>query len=140
MYFSRPLYLCIIYNFFPFIRLNSLFRYLCYIFIYLYSHFPYLPISRNLYLSTYEHLSLSLTPRVMKPIDSMPHSQGLSNNPHSEPNKTNSSYWYLYLLKLHSNRFKYHAFAPTGRFQLELIYLYFPASFHLTVRWKDGGK
>ena len=25
------------------------------------------------------------------------------------------------------------------RFQLELNYLYFPPSFHLTVRWKDGG-
>ena len=29
--------------------------------------------------------------------------------------------------------FKYHVFAPMGRFQLELIYLYFPPSFHLTV-------
>ena len=47
------------------------------------------------------------------------------------------------------NTFKYHVFAPMGRFQLELIYLYFPPSFHLTVvvsvlttavRWKDGGK
>ena len=48
--------------------------------------------------------------------------------------------------------FKYHVFAPMGRFQLELIYLYFPPSFHLivgcfcpghkqpTVRWKDSGK
>ena len=31
------------------------------------------------------------------------------------------------------NTFKYHVFAPMGRFQLELIYLYFPPSFHLTV-------
>ena len=31
------------------------------------------------------------------------------------------------------NTFKYHVFAPIGRFQLELIYLYFPPSFHLTV-------
>ena len=29
--------------------------------------------------------------------------------------------------------FKYHVFALMGRFQLELIYLYFPPSFHLTV-------
>ena len=29
--------------------------------------------------------------------------------------------------------FKYHVFAPMGRFQLELIYLYFPPSFYLTV-------
>ena len=29
--------------------------------------------------------------------------------------------------------FKYHVFAPMGRFQLELIYLDFPLSFHLTV-------
>ena len=27
--------------------------------------------------------------------------------------------------------FKYHVFAPMGRFQLELIYLCFPPSFHL---------
>ena len=41
-----------------------------------------------------------------------------------------------------NNIFKYHVFAPMGRFQLELIYLYFPPSFHLTttVRWKDAGK
>ena len=31
------------------------------------------------------------------------------------------------------NTFKYHVFAPMGRFQLELIYLYFPMSFHQTV-------
>ena len=31
------------------------------------------------------------------------------------------------------NTFKYHVFAPMGRFQLELIYLYFPPSFHQTV-------
>ena len=31
------------------------------------------------------------------------------------------------------NIFKYHVFASMGRFQLELIYLYFPPSFHLTV-------
>ena len=30
------------------------------------------------------------------------------------------------------NTFKYHVFAPMGRFQLELFYLYFPPSFHLT--------
>ena len=32
-----------------------------------------------------------------------------------------------------TNTFKYHVFAPIGRFQLELIYLYFPPSFHLTI-------
>ena len=31
------------------------------------------------------------------------------------------------------NTFKYHVFAPMGRFLLELIYLYFPPSFHLIV-------
>ena len=29
------------------------------------------------------------------------------------------------------NTFKYHVFAPMGRFQLELIYLYFPPPSHL---------
>ena len=29
------------------------------------------------------------------------------------------------------NIFKYHVFAPMGIFQLKLIYLYFPLSFHL---------
>ena len=29
------------------------------------------------------------------------------------------------------NTFKYHIFAPMGRFQLELIYLYFPLSSHV---------
>ena len=29
------------------------------------------------------------------------------------------------------NTFKYHVFAPMGRFHLELIYLYFPPSSHL---------
>ena len=33
--------------------------------------------------------------------------------------------------QLASNTFKYHVFAPMGRFQLELIYLYFPPSSHL---------
>ena len=28
---------------------------------------------------------------------------------------------------------KYHVFAPMGRFQLELIYLYFPPSSHLVL-------
>jgi hypothetical protein len=30
---------------------------------------------------------------------------------------------------LEINTFKYHVFAPMRRFQLELIYLYFPSSF-----------
>ena len=34
-------------------------------------------------------------------------------------------------MRIHT--FKYHVFAPMGRFQLELIYLYSPSSFHLTV-------
>ena len=36
------------------------------------------------------------------------------------------------------NTFKYHVFEPMGRFQLELVYLYFPPSFHLTVVSVDG--
>ena len=36
---------------------------------------------------------------------------------------------------LHNNTFKYHVFAPMGRFQLELIYLHFPPSFHQTVKY-----
>jgi hypothetical protein len=40
---------------------------------------------------------------------------------------------------------KYHVFAPMGRFQLKLIYLYFPPSSHLiyvssNIRWDDGVK
>ena len=31
------------------------------------------------------------------------------------------------------NTYKYHVFAPMVKFQLELIYLYFPPSFHQTV-------
>ena len=31
------------------------------------------------------------------------------------------------------NTFKYHVFAPMGRFQLEIVYLHFPPSFHQTV-------
>ena len=38
------------------------------------------------------------------------------------------------------NTFKYHVFAPMGGFQLELIYLYFPPSFHLPVRYLLDGK
>ena len=36
-------------------------------------------------------------------------------------------------LFIHINTFKYHVLAPMGGFQLELIYLYFLPSFHLTV-------
>ena len=32
-----------------------------------------------------------------------------------------------------TNTFKYNVFVSMGRFQLELIYLYFPPSFHQTV-------
>ena len=38
-----------------------------------------------------------------------------------------------YLLFKNVNTKKYHVFATIGRFQLELIYLYFPPSFHQTV-------
>ena len=50
------------------------------------------------------------------------------------------------------NTFKYHVFAPMGRFQLESIYLYFPPSSqllhlcfcpgqkHKCNSWDDGGK
>ena len=40
----------------------------------------------------------------------------------------------VFILRHHlHNTFKYRVFAPMGRFQLELIYLYFPPSFHLAV-------
>ena len=39
----------------------------------------------------------------------------------------------LIILTTFMNIFKYHVFAPMGGFQLELIYLYFPPSFHLRV-------
>ena len=32
----------------------------------------------------------------MEPGGSIPHSQGLSNNPYPEPNQPNSSYWHLF--------------------------------------------
>ena len=40
------------------------------------------------------------------------------------------------------NTFKYHVFAPMGRFQLELFTLIIPPSSHLVyyTRWDDGGK
>ena len=38
---------------------------------------------------------------------------------------------FFYLGVLLMNTFKYHIFEPMGRFQLELIYLYFPPSSHL---------
>ena len=38
----------------------------------------------------------------MKPGGSMPHSQGLSNNPYPEPNQPNTSY-YTYPFQFHSN-------------------------------------
>ena len=44
-------------------------------------------------LATFWHTYL--TSWLMKPEGSMPHSQGLSNNPYLEPNQPNSSYWYL---------------------------------------------
>ena len=38
-----------------------------------------------------------LTPWLMEPGGSMPHSQGLSSNSYPEPNQPNTSYWYLFL-------------------------------------------
>ena len=38
----------------------------------------------------------------MESVGSMPYSQRLSNNPYSEPNQPNSSYWY-HLFKIHTN-------------------------------------
>ena len=37
--------------------------------------------------------------------------------------------------KNYFNTFKYHVFAPMGRFQLESIYLYFPPSSQLLYLW-----
>ena len=42
--------------------------------------------------------------------------------------------WLLQLIDYKTTKtdtFKYHVFAPMVRFQLELIYLYFPQSFHV---------
>ena len=39
----------------------------------------------------------------------------------------------FFLIYWRIDTFKYHVFAPMKGFQLELIYLYFPPSFHLTV-------
>ena len=38
------------------------------------------------------HSTMVLTPWLMKPGGSMPHSKGPSNNPYPEPNQSNSSY------------------------------------------------
>ena len=45
--------------------------------------------------------SSPLTPWLMEPRGSEPHSQGLSNNPYSDPNQSKSSYRHLF--KVHSN-------------------------------------
>ena len=42
-------------------------------------------------------------------------------------------YWLPNVLTSNIYTFKYHVIAQKGRFQLELIYVYFPPSFHLTV-------
>ena len=44
----------------------------------------------------WNHLT-TLTPWLMEPGGSMPHSQGLSNNPNPEPNQPNYPHWYLSL-------------------------------------------
>ena len=49
---------------------------------------------------------------------------------HKNIQKLNPS---LLIIDKFSSTTKYHVFVPLGRFQLELIYLYFPPSFHLTV-------
>ena len=41
--------------------------------------------------------TLILTPWLKKPVGSMPHSQGLFNNPYPEPNQPNSPHWHLSL-------------------------------------------
>ena len=41
--------------------------------------------------------SIKLTPLLMEPGDSMPHSQGLVSNPYPESNQPNSSFWYPFL-------------------------------------------
>ena len=46
---------------------------------------------------------------------------------------TSPTIFFQMLLGFFFKYFKYHVFAPMGRFQLELIYPYFPPSFHLTV-------
>ena len=40
------------------------------------------------------------------------------------------------IISIITDTFKYHVFAPMGRFQLESIYLYFPPSSQLGRRWK----
>ena len=44
---------------------------------------------------------------------------------------TYEGFFDYYFKYVSANTFKYHVFAPMGRFQLELIYLYFPPSSHL---------
>ena len=44
----------------------------------------------------------NLTPWIMEPVGSRPHSQGLSNNSYPEPNQPNSR-TDTYLFKVHSN-------------------------------------
>ena len=43
-------------------------------------------------------------------------------------------------MMMEMNTFKYHVFAPMERFQLELIYLYFPPSFRQIVVVSTGQK
>ena len=47
--------------------------------------------------------------------------------------RPSSAYSLLFTYKYSAgiNTFKYHVFAQMGRFQLELVYLYFPLSSHL---------
>ena len=40
-----------------------------------------------------------LSPWLVEPRGSMQYSKGLSNNPHSESNQPNPSYWYIFLLR-----------------------------------------
>ena len=46
----------------------------------------------------------------------------------------------LVIQKYVINTFKYHVFAPMGRFQLESIYLYFPPSSQLGTTVENKGK
>ena len=43
------------------------------------------------------HLNIYLKSWLMEPGGSMPHKEGLFNNPYPEPSQPNSSYSYLYL-------------------------------------------
>ena len=66
-------------------------------------HNTCIPIYLFLWYIACFFLSCSLTPWLLIPGGSMPHSQGLSNNSYPELNQPKSSYWYLFIYdKAHS--------------------------------------